>query len=117
MEGVSEASATTGRTATLAAQRAFTVTPFQRLARTHAVSAMSDAMVTAAKVELLNTLPDQLAGELSARYGVEVDDQLIREPIEAILRRLAEYDPDDDAPSDGDFEQPDDPPFAEEDDD
>lgn len=75
-----------------------------------------DAMVTAAKVELLNTLPDQLAGELSARYGVEIDDQLIREPIEAILRRLAEYDPDDDAPSDGDFEQPDDPPFAEEDD-
>ncbi|HEJ5828895.1 TPA: terminase small subunit [Pseudomonas aeruginosa] len=75
-----------------------------------------EAMVTAAKIELLNTLPDQLAGELSARYGVEVDDQLIREPIEAILRRLAEYDPEDGTPSDGDLEQPDYPPFAEEDD-
>lgn len=73
-----------------------------------------EAMITAAKVELLNTLPDNLASELSARYGVEVDDQLIREPIEAILRKMADYDPDDDdAPSDGDHDQPDDPPAAE----
>ncbi|WP_242671577.1 terminase small subunit [Azotobacter chroococcum] len=74
-----------------------------------------EAMITAAKVELLNTLPDNLASELSARYGVEVDDQLIREPIEAILRKMADYDPDDDAPSDGDSDEPDDPEAAEED--
>lgn len=74
-----------------------------------------EAMLTAAKVELLHTLPDTLASELSARYGVEVDDQLIREPIEAILRKMADYDPDDDAPSDGDPDEPDDPPSAEED--
>ncbi|SFK45499.1 terminase small subunit [Azotobacter beijerinckii] len=71
-----------------------------------------EAMITAAKVELLNTLPDNLASELSARYGVEVDDQLIREPIEAILRKMADYDPDDDAPSDGDSDEPDDPEAA-----
>lgn len=74
-----------------------------------------EAMLTAAKVELLHTLPDNLASELSARYGVEVDDQLIREPIEAILRKMADYAPDDDAPSDGDPDEPDDPPSAEED--
>ncbi|MEE4461286.1 terminase small subunit [Azotobacter chroococcum] len=74
-----------------------------------------EAMITAAKVELLNTLPDNLASELSARYGVEVDDQLIREPIEAILRKMADYDPDDDAPSDGDPDESDDPEAAEED--
>jgi len=74
-----------------------------------------EAMITAAKVELLNTLPDNLASDLSARYGVEVDDQLIREPIEAILRKMADYDPDDDAPSDGDSDEPDDPEAAEED--
>lgn len=73
-----------------------------------------EAMITAAKVELLNTLPDNLASELSARYGVEVDDQLIREPIEAILRKMADYDPDDDdAPSDGDSDEPDDPESVE----
>ncbi|SEI99505.1 Phage DNA packaging protein, Nu1 subunit of terminase [Azotobacter beijerinckii] len=74
-----------------------------------------DAMITAAKVELLNTLPDNLASELSARYGVEVDDQLIREPIEAILRKMADYDPDDDALSDGDSDEPDDSEAAAED--
>lgn len=74
-----------------------------------------EAMIQAAKVELLNTLPENLAGELSARYGVEVDDQLIREPIEAILRELANYDPDDDAPSDGDSDGPEYPEAAEED--
>lgn len=74
-----------------------------------------EAMITAAKVELLNTLPDNLASELSARYGVEVDDQVIREPIEAILRKMADYAPDDDAPSDGDSDEPDDPEAAEED--
>lgn len=74
-----------------------------------------EAMITAAKVELLNTLPDNLASELSARYGVEVDDQLIREPIEAILRKMADYDPDDDIEPDGDPDEPDDPPATEED--
>lgn len=73
-----------------------------------------EAMITAAKVELLNTFPDALAAELSARYGVEVDDQLIRDPIEAILRRLSDYDKDD-APSDGDSDEPDDPEGFEED--
>lgn len=72
-----------------------------------------EAMIGAAKVELLNTLPDNLASELSARYGVEVDDRLIREPIEDILRKMADYDPDDDAPSDGDTDEPDDPEEAE----
>ncbi|WP_460415489.1 terminase small subunit [Pseudomonas sp. microsymbiont 2] len=57
-----------------------------------------EAVITAAKIELLNTFPDELAATLSARYGVEVDDQLIREPIEAILRRLSAYDEDDDDP-------------------
>lgn len=74
-----------------------------------------EAVITAAKVELLNTLPENLASELSARYGVEVDDHLIREPIEAILRELSNYDPDDDNPSDGDPDEPDDPEAAEED--
>lgn len=69
MEGVSEASATTGRTATLAAQRAFTVTPFQRLARTHAVSAMSDAMVTAALADsIFFSLPAESARAPVVRY-------------------------------------------------
>lgn len=74
-----------------------------------------EAAITAAKVELLNTFPENLASELSARYGVAVDEQLIREPIEAILTELASYDPDDDTPSDGDSHQPDDSPDAEED--
>lgn len=74
-----------------------------------------EAMITAAKVELLNTYPENLASDLSARYGVEVDEQLIRDPLETILNELAKYDPDDDAPSDGDFDEPDDPEAAEED--
>jgi len=74
-----------------------------------------EAMIQAAKIELLNTLPENLASELSARYGVEIDDQLIRDPIEAILRELANYDPDDDDPSDGDHDGSDDPEDAEED--
>ncbi len=74
-----------------------------------------EAVITAAKIELLNTLPENLASELSARYGVEVDDHLIREPIEAILRELSNYDPDDEDPSDGDHDEPDDPEAAEED--
>lgn len=72
-----------------------------------------EAAITAAKVELLNTYPQNLAAELSARYGVDVDDQLIREPIEKILSELANYDPDDDTPSDGDYLQPDDAEEAE----
>ncbi|MGR3893584.1 terminase small subunit [Pseudomonas sp. 1176_21] len=72
-----------------------------------------EAMITSAKVELLNTFPDALASELSARYGIEVDDQLIREPIESILRRLSEYD-DDDTQSAGDPDEPDDPEGFEE---
>lgn len=55
-----------------------------------------EAVITAAKIELLNTFPDELAAILSAKYGVQVDDQLIREPIESILRRLSAYDEDDD---------------------
>ncbi|MCU0121300.1 terminase small subunit [Pseudomonas sp. B2M1-30] len=73
-----------------------------------------EAMIIAAKVELLNSLPDDLAADLSARYGVEVDEQLIRDPIEAILRRLSDYDVDD-ASSDGDFDEPDDPEVFKED--
>lgn len=55
-----------------------------------------EAVITAAKIELLNTYPDDLAATLSARYGVEIDDQLIRDPIDTILRRLSAYDEDDD---------------------
>ncbi len=73
-----------------------------------------EAMITAAKVELLNSFPDALAAELSARYDVEVDEQLIRDPIDAILRRLSDYDQDD-APSDGYSDEPDDSPDAEDD--
>ncbi|RWU18096.1 DNA packaging protein [Pseudomonas alkylphenolica] len=58
-----------------------------------------EAVITAAKVELLNTYPDELAATLSARYGIEVDDQLIRDPIETILRRLSAYDEDDAEPA------------------
>lgn len=65
-----------------------------------------ETVITAAKIELLNTLPDELAATLSARYGVEVDDQLIREPIELVLRRLSAYDDDDDP--DWDSDEPDD---------
>ena len=73
-----------------------------------------EAAITAAKVELLNTFPENLASVLSARYGIDVDDQLIREPLEAILTELSNYDPDDDDPSDGDSDEPDDPEEAEE---
>lgn len=73
-----------------------------------------EAAITAAKVELLNTFPENLASVLSARYGIEVDEQLIREPIETILTELSNYDPDDDDPSDGDSDEPDDPEDAEE---
>lgn len=76
-----------------------------------------EAMVTAAKIELLNTLPDQLAADLSARYGVEIDEELIREPIAEVLGNMAKYDSDDDASLDGDSEQPDDPALTDEDDD
>ncbi|MFP3405696.1 terminase small subunit [Pseudomonas sp. SIMBA_065] len=61
-----------------------------------------EAVITAAKIELLNTFPDELAATLSAKYGVQVDDQLIREPIESILRRLSAYDEDDDLAGDSD---------------
>lgn len=73
-----------------------------------------EAAITAAKVELLNTFPENLASVLSARYGIEVDDQLIREPLETILIELSNYDPDDDDPSDGGSDEPDDPEEAEE---
>jgi phage terminase Nu1 subunit (DNA packaging protein) len=73
-----------------------------------------EAMITAAKVELLNSFPDVLAAELSARYDVEVDEQLIRDPIEAILRRLSDYDKDD-AASDGYPDESDDSEGPEED--
>lgn len=76
-----------------------------------------ETMVSAAKVELLNTYPENLASDLSTRYGVEVDEQLIRDPLEAILRELSNYEPDDADPSDGDHDEPDDPEAAEEGDD
>lgn len=72
-----------------------------------------EEVITAAKIELLNTFPDELAATLSAHYGVQVDDQLIREPIESILRRLSAYDEDDDLA--GDFDEPDDEEGSEED--
>lgn len=75
-----------------------------------------ETMLTAAKVELLNTYPENLASDLSARYGVEIDEQLIRDPLEAILRELSNYDPFDDDPSDGDPDEQDDQEAAEEDD-
>lgn len=64
-----------------------------------------EAVITAAKIELLNTFPDELAATLAAQYGVQVDDQLIREPIEHILRRLSAYD-EDDAELDWDPDEP-----------
>lgn len=53
-----------------------------------------ESMITAAKNELLNTLPDQIATDMSARYGIEIDEALIREPIDQVLRNMANYDPD-----------------------
>ncbi|MCO7614384.1 terminase small subunit [Pseudomonas chlororaphis] len=73
-----------------------------------------ETAITSAKIELLNTFPDELATTLSARYGVEVDEQLIREPVESILRRLSAYDQDDDDPE-WDTDEPDDEEGAEED--
>jgi len=73
-----------------------------------------EGVITAAKIELLNTLPDELAATLSAQYGVEVDDQLIRDPIEQILRRLSAYAEDDDDPE-WDLDEPDDEEGSEED--
>ncbi|PMY63140.1 MULTISPECIES: terminase small subunit [Pseudomonas] len=72
-----------------------------------------EAVITAAKIELLNTFPDELAATLSAQYGVQVDDQLIRDPIESILRRLSAYDEGDDLA--GDPDEPDDEEGSEED--
>ncbi|PXX58514.1 Phage DNA packaging protein, Nu1 subunit of terminase [Pseudomonas sp. LAMO17WK12:I10] len=72
-----------------------------------------EAVITAAKIELLNTFPDELAATLSAQYGVQVDDLLIRAPIESILRRLSAYDEDDDLA--GDPDEPDDEEGSEED--
>ncbi|MGK8440699.1 terminase small subunit [Ectopseudomonas hydrolytica] len=74
-----------------------------------------ESMITVAKVELLNTYTENLAADLSARYGIDVDIQLIREPLETILNELANYDLDDDDPSDGDSDEPDDSEAAEED--
>lgn len=64
-----------------------------------------ESMITAAKNELLNTLPDQIASDLSARYGIEIDEALIREPIDQVLRNMANYDPDEDDES-GHLDQP-----------
>lgn len=82
-----------------------------------------EAMIQAAKTELLNTFPENLASDLSARYGMEVDDQLIREPLDAILTGLANYDPLDSIPDeqgeeyddlfDGDYDGSEDPEDAE----
>lgn len=72
-----------------------------------------EAVITAAKIELLNTFPDELAATLSAQYGVQVDDQMIRDPIESILRRLSAYDEDDELA--GDPDEPDDEEGFEED--
>lgn len=72
-----------------------------------------EAVITAAKIELLNTYPDELAAALSAHYGIEVDDQLIRDPIDTILRRLSAYDEGDDL--DWDPDQSSDEEGAEED--
>ncbi|MFT0865970.1 terminase small subunit [Pseudomonas sp. CAM1A] len=72
-----------------------------------------EAVITAAKIELLNTFPDELAMTLTAKYGVPVDNQLIRDPIESILRRLSAYDEDDDLA--GDPDEPDDEEGSEED--
>lgn len=73
-----------------------------------------EAVITSAKVELLNTFPDALASDLSARYGIDVDIQLISDPIETILRRLSNYD-EDDADPDWDPDEQDDSEGAEED--
>ena len=65
-----------------------------------------EAMIVAAKGELLNTLPDQIATDLSARYNIDIDEALIRDPIDQVLRNMANYDPDDDPESaDGDTDQ------------
>lgn len=64
-----------------------------------------ESMINTAKVELLNTYTQNIASDLSARYGIDVEIQLIRDPLERILQELANYDPDDD-PSDGDSDEP-----------
>jgi hypothetical protein len=57
------------RPATVEGARAFVVTPFQRLARTHSASAMADAMFTAALADsLFFSLPADSAREPVVRY-------------------------------------------------
>lgn len=64
-----------------------------------------ESMINTAKAELLNTYTQNLANDLSARYGIDVEIQLIREPLERTLLELSNYDPDDD-PSDGGSDEP-----------
>lgn len=71
MEPVSDVSAATSgmNPRTDAGNRAFTVTPFQRLARTHAISSMADAMVTAALADsIFFSLPADSARAPVVRY-------------------------------------------------
>ncbi|MGP9764562.1 terminase small subunit [Halomonas sp. AOP13-D3-9] len=60
-----------------------------------------EAMVEAARAELLFNTPDALAAELSAIHGEEVDVSVIRRHIEDALTTLSHYDASDEPePSD-----------------
>lgn len=54
-----------------------------------------EAMVDAARAELLFNMPDAMAAELSTVLGIEVDVSIIRRHVEDSLQTLSHYDPSD----------------------
>lgn len=52
-----------------------------------------DGLVEAVRAELLFNVPQELAGELSAVYGADIDVSIISRHIEDALRKLSTYDP------------------------
>lgn len=56
-----------------------------------------EAMVEAARAELLFNMPDAMAAELSNVLGTEVDVSIVRRHVEDSLRTLSHYDPSDES--------------------
>lgn len=56
-----------------------------------------DALVEAARAELLFNMPDALAAELTAILGDEVDVSVIRRHVEDALTTLSHYEPSDES--------------------
>lgn len=73
--------------------------------RTGALIAVADvepiwtSAILAARAELLN-LPPRLKSALDARYGINVDQQMLEEPVHEALRKLSESPPADEGDDD-----------------